>query len=290
MTDSNPGGAATAAGSGANGLQAPAQPISQPATNQSNVDWTTGLNDEMKGYVQTKGFKAPQDVLESYKNFEKLHGVPQERILKIPDNIDLATPEGRAIFERLGAPKEAKDYNIQIPKENGDEGLSNWIREVAYKNGFTNRQVEGLVQSWNERASGSMKAQTDAQAASLKEASMNLQKEWGSAFEQNKALADQGAQALGMNEEQVSALGKALGPDKAMMLLHKLATATGEASYISGTPARGGISTPTQAQSKINDLIKDASFASRLSNGDADAKAQWDKLHVEAAAGQMVSL
>jgi hypothetical protein len=196
------------------------------------TEWTTGLNDDLKSYVQTKGFKDTTAVLESYRNMEKLHGVPAERILKIPDNLD--TPEGRAIFEKLGAPKDPKDYKIEIPKEHGDENLASWLRDTAAKYNLTHRQLEGLVAGWNERTGTAIKSMTEQQQTFLKQADDNLKKEWGAAYEQNKGLADQGAIALGMGEKEVKALGAALGPDKAMMLLHKLATATGEASFVSG--------------------------------------------------------
>ena len=90
-----------------------------PASAPTPTDWTTGLNDDLRSYVQNKGFKDTAAVVESYRNFKKLHGVPQDRILKLPENLD--TPEGRAISERLGAPKDAKDYSINLPKEGADE-------------------------------------------------------------------------------------------------------------------------------------------------------------------------
>ncbi len=272
----NDGGAgaagASAGGNGAAGAGSPPP------------DWTSSLGDDLKGYVQTKGFKDPGAVVESYRNFEKLQGVPQERIVKLPEKLE--GDDARAVFQRLGMPKEAKDYNVQIPKEMGDEKLGDWIREVAYKNNFTNRQAEGLVKEWTDRMVKSQEEMT----SKVKIAQDSLQKEWGSAFEQNKNLADQGALRLGMDQNQIQALGAALGPDGAMKLLHKIATSTGEAAFHSGQNPGAQTNTPAGAAAKIEALIKDAGFNARLKSGDKDAKAEWDRLHLEWAGGAMVTL
>ncbi len=272
-------GAGSAAGTGAG------DGSGAGAAGAAPQDWTTGFNDETKSYIQTKGFKNPVEVIESYRNFEKLQGVPQDRLLKLPENMD--TPEGRAIFEKLGLPKEAKEYGIKIAAEHGDEAFVNWLQDTAHKSGMTRSQALGLAKSWEERMGGLTKAQADQRALQLKDAETSLKKEWGSAFEQNKGLADAGAKALGLGEAEVRALGASLGPDKAMLLLHKMALKSGEAEFIRGGNANGGINTPIAAQTKINELINDEGFRNRLSKGDAAARAEWDKLNQEAAPGFM---
>ncbi len=262
------------------------EPAASPATPAATPpDWLSGLPDDMKGYVQTKGFKTPVDVLESYRSFEKLHGVPQDRLLKLPEQMD--TPEGRAIWEKLGRPKEAKDYVIDIPKESGDPQLADWLRSVADKGNFTQRQVETLVKEWNERSSSTMKMMNETQAIKLTDAENNLKREWGSAFEQNMFLADQGAQALGIDEATVKALGQAMGPDKAMMLLHKFAVSTGEAEFVNGRSASNGVMSSEQAQARINEMTQDKSFQARLRSNDGDAKRQWDNAFKMAYPGEM---
>jgi hypothetical protein len=252
-------------------------PASTASAAPAPTDWTTSLNDDLRGYVQTKGFKAPQDVVESYRNFEKLHGVPQDRMLKIPENLD--TPEGRAIFEKLGAPKDPKEYKIEFAKEAADAQAADWFRDVAHKNGFTHRQVENFLKAYNERAQTMTKAQMDAHESVIKEADMALKKEWGSAFEQNKSIADQAAIKLGMNETQIKALGAALGPDKALKLLADLGKATGEAGFVTGQTAGSNMMTPEQAKSEIRGLMNDQAFIARVSRGEPEALKQWNRLN-----------
>ena len=274
MSEVAAAGAATASTT----TQAATQSVTPtPASAPAPTDWTTGLNDDLRSYVQNKGFKDTAAVVESYRNFEKLHGVPQDRILKLPENLD--TPEGRAIFERLGAPKDAKDYSINLPKEGADEALANGLREVAHKTGMTQRQVENIVNWWNGLNETRTKQSAEEIQAKLNDAQNNLKKEWGAAFDQNRQIADQGAIKLGMSEAEVQALGNVLGPDKAMQLLYRMGRSTGEAPFISGQNAGGNIMSPDAAKGEIARLRSDPGFGKRLMSGDADAKQQWNRLN-----------
>jgi hypothetical protein len=254
----------------------PAAPAVAAAPTQT---WTDGFSDDLKGYVQNKGFQNPGELLESYRNFEKLQGVPQNQILKLPQNLDISTPEGRAVFERLGAPKDAKEYKIDLPKEGGDQQAADWLRDYAHKNALTHKQVENLVQGWNELQTGRNSAMTEAQAMELKNQNDGLKKEWGAAFDQNINVAKAAARVMGLEAKQVDALEASLGFSETMKLLHKFGSATGEHSFVSGAPANAGLLSRDQAMSKISELSSDRSFGARLSRGEAEAKRQWDNLH-----------
>lgn len=284
MTDGAAGGTTTTAttqAAAATGATAAATSQTTPGSAPASTDWTSGLSDELRGYVQTKGFKDPSAVVDSYRNFEKLHGVPHDKIIKLPENMD--SPEGKAIWEKLGAPKDAKEYKIEIPPEYGGEEFGGFIRDVASKTGMTHKQVETLVQGLNEQAGKSIKAEQEATSTQVKAAQSNLEKEWGAALEQNTNIADSAALKLGMDEKEIVALGSALGRDKAMFLLHKLGKATGEAGFITGQKLGAGeILPPAYARQQIGELMKDASFSKRFKSGEADAVARWNKLHEQA--------
>lgn len=283
-------GATTTGNSGTNGGQTTTAPATTtttaPAPSAAPTDWTTGFSDDLKGYVQNKGFKGPQDILESYRNFEKLQGAPQDRILKLPE--DLNSPEGKQVWERLGKPKEAKDYKIEIPKDYGDEKLAEELRVIADQNNFTHSQVEGLVKWWNERTGNTIKSMTEAQETARKNADQALRKEWGAAFDQNKNIVDNAARSLGLGEKEFQALGQALGPDGAMKMLLKLGKATGEADFVTTGPGgKGALLTPEQSKNEINALMSDPSFTKRLMSRDADAVRKWDNLHKMAFGGEV---
>lgn len=263
---------------------AQSQSAAPPVQAAASPDWITGLSDELKGYAQTKGFKDPAAVLDSYRGLEKTIGVPPERILKMPENMD--TPEGRAIYERLGAPKEAKDYKIEIPPAIGDQKLADGLRDVAFKNNFTHRQVESLVGWWNEQTTSAHNVAVEEHKAKQTQENDGLKKEWGAAYEQNKEIANQAARRLGLDNDTLLGLAEILGPAKAFKALHDLGVKTGEAQFVIGKGAGGEAFSPAAAKERLRELRADESFIKRFSSGDADAVKTWNKLNEQAWAVQ----
>lgn len=265
----------------------PAPPVTPPTTNQPPTDWTSSFDADTKGYVQNKGFKDPGDVINSYRNFEKLQGVPQDRLLKLPESV--SSPEMKAIWERLGMPKEAKDYKVEFPKEllTSDPKLQEWTEATFLKHNFTKAQADGFLKDYADRYGQSSTASVEAQKAAMAKMDADLKKEWGAAYDQNKNIADSAARTMGMSETEVRALGNAMGADKALKFLHKLGTATSEASFVPGRAASSGIMAPEQAQNKIHQLMGDKAFLDRLTTGDADAKKTWENAHSMAYPGEI---
>lgn len=262
-------------------VQTPTPPATPP------VSWTASLDADTQTYVQTKGFKEPKDVIESYRNFEKLQGVPKERLLQLPESLegDAMNP----IWERLGAVKEAKEYKIEIPTEHGDDKFGEWTKEAFHKLKVPRAMAEGFANAFNERQAAILKADKEAFQQQVATEQASIKKEWGAAFEQNERIANQAATKFGLSKEEVTSLGVALGPAKAMKFLHKLGEGIGEAAFVDGNGARPGVYTPSQAQSEIKALIKDVDFARRLQAGDVDAKNKWNRLHQSAYQGEITT-
>jgi len=249
------------------------------------TSWLDGLGDDQKSWVQNKGFKDPKELLESYQNFEKLQGIPKERLLRLPESLEDDVSMA-PIWEKLGRPKEAKEYDFDIPKELGDEKMADWAKEQFHKWGVSRRAAEGFVRAWNSRQEMLNKEFTENRTTEAHNQQEALKKEWGGAFEQNKNIAQAAADKFGLTTEEGQALGKLMGPAKAMKFLHKLGAGLGEADFVSGNGSRPGQVTPSQARSEINKLMNDTDFRRRLSSGDVDAKKKWDTLHQQASPGE----
>jgi hypothetical protein len=247
-----------------------------------------GFNDDLKGYVGNKGFKDPAALADAYRNLEKLQGVPQDRLMKLPerfyDDNGLLTPEGRGIYERLGTPKDPKEYGIEAPKEGGDAKRLELFLKNAHDLGLTKAQAQRLAQADGEYANQFLAAQKEAAAAKFRDESNALNKEWGAAYEQNKTIAADGVRKLGLDNQKIDALSSVLGHAETMKLLHNIGKATGEASFVRGRRAEGPLE-PATAKSRIAELTADRDFGSRLMNGEADAKALWQRLHEQAYQG-----
>jgi len=302
MSEVTPGAAAPASTSAAINATMPAAAPTTPAavapaptTPAADPNaWMSSLNDEQKGFITNKGFKGPNDILDSYRNLEKAMGVPQERLVKLPermyDDKGVLTAEGRAIQERFGAPKEAKGYELDklMPKEGGDPKLAEAAASWFHEAGITKSQAEKFVQKWNEHQSGTSEAMKAQNQAAFTQQENLLKTEWGAAFEQNNNIAKEAVRTLGLKAEQIDAIAQQLGHSETMKLFHKLGKSVGEMPFVNGK-GTSSIMEPGTAKARIAELRTDPSFAKRLSNNEADAKALWQSLHQQAYPGMAVN-
>lgn len=282
-----PGGAPAAAPS--------ADPAADPAPSDSGAikvtsssdpsptpsDWTSGLNPELKDYVTTKGFKDPGSVVDSYRNLEKLRGVPHDRLLKLPEATD--SPEWQDVYQKLGKPTTPEEYGLKST-DGGDPAFVDWAKGAFHELNLTKSQAEGLVQKFGEFANNRKVDAESADGEKYKQQEMDLKKEWGAAYHQNIANAQQAARSFDIPGEAIDALEKVMGFDGVMKFMNNLGSKVGEATFKTGDGPTtfggdGDILTPAQAKAKIASLKKDPTFTDKWRGGDAEAKARLSRLH-----------
>lgn len=285
-----PAGAAPAAAAPAPAslaINTPAPAAAAPAAAPvANGDWTTGFSDDLKGYVANKGYQNPAQLADAYRNLEKLRGVPQERLLQLPENMD--TPEGRAVWEKLGAPKTPQDYGLDklVPKEGGDPKLAEWAAGVFHENGLPIKAAEKIMTKWNERMDAAKAASKENFNAMILQGDAVLKKEWGAAYDQNVNLAKAGMRALELDGPAIDTLERLQGREKLFKTLQKIGAGVGEAGFVPGRPAADGALAPEQARQKIAESMRDPLFSKRYLGGDTDAKNQMQKWHQMAYPGE----
>lgn len=253
-------------------------------------DWgSQGLAPEVLGYVTNKGWKTPADTIESYRNFEKLHGVPADRLLKVPGPD--AKPEEIAAFrERLGAPKDAKEYKFaEIPGfgENKDAAakFDGFLRSAFHKNGVSGSAAEGITKEWSTFVAQTLKAEQDAADQAFAADQAKLKTELGPQYDKYVNVAKQAGVAFGLKAEDVDALAANLGFSATMKFLHTVGSKLGEGDYASGDhQAAYG---PEAALAEIQALKKDPGFGKKLLEKDAESLAKWNRLHQVAYPGQI---
>ncbi len=243
-------------------------------------DWTTGLNDDTRGYVQNKGFKDPGAVLDSYRNLEKLMGLPAENVLKLPvkdDDVD----GWNKVHAKLGRPEKADEYQIAMPEKGGDPAFAKWAKEQFHGLGLSKKQGETLAAKWTEFMGGQVQAQTADLAAKGQAAESGLKKEWGAAYEQNMAMVERAANTLGMDDKVLHAFRDSMGGAEAAKFIHGLSQKLGEGKFVSGEGNQGfgGALTPSQAQQQLQSLRSDPDFVRRYTAGGSKEKAEMDRLH-----------
>lgn len=243
-------------------------------------DWTASFDEGTRGFVQTKGWKSPADVLGSYQNLEKLLGADKAGRAVVPPKDDASPEEWAAFYGKLGRPESADGYKLPLPE--GDTGdfakqAAVWMHDA----GLTPRQAEVLAGKWNEHFG----AAQNAQMAEFEQKSaidlQDLQKEWGQNFEANAELARRARREAGLSEQEGQAIERALGLKKAAQVFAFLGKQFAESPMKGGEGASRGTfgATPAEAKARIAALKADPTWAAKYIDGNAEARAEFERLH-----------
>lgn len=254
-----------------------AAPVQAPAAQSAPEAWYSNIQDEsLRGYLETKGFKDHGALAESYRNLEKLRGVPENELLRMPKEGD--TEAWNAFYNRLGRPENPDGYSLPIP--DGDDGAfakqaAQWMHEA----GLTPAQAQALASKNNEWLSAQVKAFEDQQAIESDRQMTELKSEWGQAFEQNTEIARRAAKQFGLEEADLNALEDALGTKKLLTLFNNIGQGLGEHKAQGfGNGDQSFKLSPAAANERIKQLMGDKEWSSKYLNGGANEKAEMARL------------
>lgn len=284
-------GDAGAAPAGAPASPAPAGVNGQPGAAQPDAfNWQTlGLDAEANTLVTERQWKHPNDVIKSYRNLEKLTGVPADQIIKLPKGDD---PKAwNEVYTRLGRPEKAADYKLPIP-EGQDDAFAKTAADWFHEAGVTQAGVTHIVTKWNELQAAQQKAQTEQVAARDTEQVNALKSEWGANYDRLAGQVDKAAETFGMKPDQLAALKQVMGPKEAMQFLQKIGSKLGveDNQFHDGAAPQGfNNMSPEQAQAEIQRLQHDKLFAQEFNSKDprvkSEARQKMARLSVIAAPG-----
>ena len=254
---------------------APVQPAAQPQAPAET--WYSGFSDEtLRGYIETKGFKDPSALAESYRNLEKLRGVPENELARIPKEGDVEA--WNAFYSRLGRPENAAGYELQVPE--GDDGaFAKMAAEWMHEAGLTPAQAKLLAGKNNEYLAQQIQAAQDQAAIESDRQMSELKTEWGQAFEQNTEIARRAAKQFGLTDEMLSGIEDAIGTKQLMVLFNNIGQGLGEhkAQGIGAGDSSFKLS-PAAAQERIKQLQNDREWAGKYLAGGANEKAEMERL------------
>lgn len=264
---------------------APAAPTSQqtapaaPAPAASGIEWLSGADEAMSGYVQNKGWKSPVEAINSYQNLEKLLGADRAgRTVVLPG--EGATPEEMSkFFDKLGRPADAGGYKIEVPQQGGDPEFAKVAAGWFHELGLSQKQGEALATKWNQYMGGMAEQIEATRQANFQTEDTALKAEWGSAYTQKLAEAQAAVRALNLDAASIDKLSSALGHKATMNLLSRIGGKAGEADFATGEGSFGSALTPAAAKDQIKSLMADKSFATKYMNGDLEAKNKMAELH-----------
>lgn len=237
------------------------------------------LSADDQAFLANKGWAdSPQGLLDGYRNLEKLHGAPADKIIKLPnDPADMGE-----VYERLGRPAEATGYTVKVSDEHKDTVFET-MSQAAFDLGLSDDQFAGMQDKFSELAAG---------------IAQQRQSEFDDKFEQWSATNPQDLQrvaamnqALGVSPDEMNA---AINGDATAFysVLSKVASRMQEFPAVNpdgDVPATQGFQmTGPQAAEKIKDMMADQKYLDRLYSDDANVRerAAKEKEHLHAIVAQ----
>jgi len=264
------------------------EPTPTPTPAPAPTPWHTGVDAEILGHWQNKGYSLDDpknvaiEVTKQARELQKHFGVPADRIIKLPEKPD-DEAGWSTVWQRLGAPKDAKEYDFaNIKFTDGTELESSFTDTMratfakAHVPKETAAEVTKAVIKYLESADTEEAAAKGAALATEKAA---LAKNWGNKFEFNKLTAQQGAQRLGVTEEEIGKLESVVGYAKVMEMFRRIGAATSEDTFVEGRGSpSNNVATVEGAKARLAELMADQDWGSRLLKNDAAAVREWTNL------------
>lgn len=275
--------------------------VAPPAPGPTAFAPPAGTDAEIVGHIQNHGWdKLPVEqvamaAIKSHREAAKLIGVPQDKLLRLPEANDEA---GRkAMWAKLGTPGDPKEYGVEGMKRGDgtalDPKLQDFMR-TTFAAALLPKETAARVGSELVKYLDGQAASTASEnAAKLVEEHEALDKNWGANKEANLFVAKNAAAKLGVTPEAVAALEKVIGYSKVMEMFRAIGERIGEARYVAnGAPGAptGGIMSREQAVARVAELKKDVAWSARYLNGDAEAAREMLGLNKIITAGQKAML
>jgi hypothetical protein len=188
------------------------------------------------------------------------------------------------VYERLGKPKEAKDYDLSGVKfSDGKEleaGFIDNMRAALHSAHVPKDAAPTVITAFvkymedaNSAATAINKTKGDAEKATLA-------KNWGQNFDFNHMKAIEGARRLGITPEAVKLMENQVGYSAVMEAMRKIGAGTTEATFVErGTSGTGVPTTREGAISRKESLLADKAWGARYIAGDLQAKQEMTALN-----------
>ncbi|MFC5346271.1 hypothetical protein ACETK8_15805 [Brevundimonas staleyi] len=222
-----------------------------------------------------RGYKTVDDLAQAHAHLTKLKGVPANELLRIPTKTQDQAPEDwKPIYAALGVPADVKDYKIELAAEAATDApaLEGVLRELGGKANLNQAGMNAVVETLNTLGKAAAEADAAALAATTKETTETLTKEWGAAAEGNRrAIGKLIRDAMGgqIDEQAAADLETSLASN--LTLSRVLAHAIGKMAEPE-TPGGGGALpeapqlTPKAATAALNAFYGDADKMAALNN------------------------
>lgn len=224
------------------------------------------LPQEDRGWFDNKKYADLPTVVGALRGFEKLHGVPKERLVALPEKPD--DPKWGEIHQRLGRPEKEDGYDFGLAPEVAKSPVVQAFQKQFFKHGVPQAAAKEIVAEFVKLREAQVTEQANSFNAASEQAVEKLKAELGAAYEQTIGAARNAAKAYGISKEDMLALEKAWGTEKQLRFFIGLSKAQGEHTMegTQGGEKTFGALSPAAAQAEIARLLGDKDFIARYTN------------------------
>ncbi len=278
-------------GTPANVLQPAPQgtpPLGQPPLGPSGAAWHAGFaNEDQAAYIANKGWDGPGKMFESYVNLEKLIGQKTDAF-SIPHADDAAG--WGSLYAKLGRPNTGEEYTLPQAADGADpieydNDVISWFRNAAHDAGMTDAAFNKTITSYNTMVQQREDKETADMQLDMDKATTTLRTTWGADYDQKMVYGNQAAKKLGLENNDVLGIQKALGSQRAAELMVAMGTlmAQDKAIGLDSQPPEGFTTSAARAKQKMDEIKqgKEPKFLEALQDvnhvGHKSADAQWRK-------------
>lgn len=256
--------------------------VAAPAGN-----WFDGLAPEDMSYITNRGLEkgdartAFVNAMTAHKQAEQLIGVPPNELLRLPKDLNDAAGWLK-VHERLGVPKEAKDYDLSSVKmpdgKDIDASFADALKASLLSANVSKDKAAVIAKSLVDVAAKADTSASDAKLAALNTEREALKIDWGPNSIPNLTICKNTVKTLGLDETVISTLENSVGYAKTMQAILKIGRAMGEDKFVQGggngdTPMDG-----TSAKEMLDTKMGDTAWVARFNAGDATALKEFDTL------------
>lgn len=233
-------------------------------------DFLAAQPEDVRGFVEMKGYTGFDAVVNSYKDLEKAIGIPKEELLRVPKNGDPEIMKG--VWERLGKPADPKEYvSVFGVKEGESNEFAEAMAPIFDTANLTKSQAEALAKGWNEYVAAAEGKQTESYKQQLETEKKALSTEWGQNYESRLQMAKEAMKEFGITPEQIAQIEKETGFASTMKLFASIGERIGEDS-LRGGEGGSDTTTPAAAKAEIQALKADKAWVEKYMGGDKEAR------------------
>lgn len=266
--------------------ETPGDVITEPVTPASGVDWRSDFaSDDLKSNETLGKYQNAEQAAQALVDAQRLIGA---KGITVPGK-DASPEDKAAFFNSLGRPEKADGY--ELPTQGLPEGVEITKESVApyleaiHGLGLTSQQAAGVMRIHAQALVDIQGKTVQAMATMRDESVAELKREFGLAYDDRIAAADNLMRHYIGEKGVVALMESGLNHNVDFMRgLIKLAVAVGSDEILGeGHTATIG-TTPSEAKKEIEAMQSDKEFVKRMGSGrmTPEERTRWDDLHAKA--------